>query len=157
MHSRFLWNFEIWSKNPQTNFAPFLLLKDIYIREVEYCYSIAQHTSQAEFLHEFLHNKKKLTSIQTKVLASRSPRKSTKLIKLELKSLVNVPKKFEDESCIFLEVIAEQSRGDKKNPRNFPSKYDICESTKISRGESLRIFPITSVFFCYNKDLSGGG
>ena len=68
-------------------------------------YNNAQHT----FYMYFCLIKKFPTNIRTKVLESISPQKSTKLGILQLKVIVNVPKKFEDESCIFLAVIAEKS------------------------------------------------
>ena len=51
--------------------------------------------------------KKFLKKFQTKVLASKSPCKSTKLSIWQVKGIVNVPIKFEGNSFIFLEVIAE--------------------------------------------------
>ena len=51
--------------------------------------------------------KKFLKKFQTKVFASKSPCKSSKLSILQVKGIVNVPIKFEGNSFIFLEVIAE--------------------------------------------------
>ena len=85
-----------------------------------------------DFLKSAEHNRK----IHLNALTIPRPRISTKLSKLQLKVIVNITKKFGDESGIFLEVISEKSakfhlkiffkvkfhsygrksRGDKKNP-----------------------------------------
>ena len=94
--------------------------------------------------------KKFLKKFQTKVLASKSPCKSTKLSIWQVKGIVNGPIKFEGYSCIFLEVISCTSWVIFKNPRNFTSRNFPWFTNSIFCDEVSRIFLIASGFFFYN-------